>query len=137
MTETPDLARFLSDRWDEEEQAARAAQAEPFPDASFERGTYLAYGLEHVGIGLAYQAHVLVWDPARVLAEIAAKRAILDRYQHVSTGFKLVTFQSVPGAISEHDLRATNVAALRLACLLLAAPYADHPAFRPEWRVAD
>lgn len=49
--------------------------------------------------------HVAAWDPTRVLAEVAAKRAILD------------------GLPPEH-----------WAVRLVALPYADQPGYRDEWR---
>ena len=96
-----DLAAFLTARLDEDEARARAAleewhdegtrhEWEDLPDASF--------------------AHARSFDPARVLREVEAKRAILD-YENYR--------KSLPG------------------CLLLrhfAAVYSDHPGYRPEWK---
>lgn len=62
-------------------------------------------------------AHVARHDPARVLREVAAKRRIVDRYawlrEHGDTG------------------DATWVLPL------IAAVYADHPDYRPEWLSSD
>jgi hypothetical protein len=58
--------------------------------------------------------HIARHDPARILAEVEAKRRIVDRYawlcEHGDTGG---TAWVLP---------------------LLALPYADHPDYRNEWR---
>lgn len=61
------------------------------------------------GREIAYAVHIARHDPARILAECEAKRAIVA-YDHV-------------------DL-ATYIDMTRL----LALPYADHPDYREEWR---
>lgn len=67
-------------------------------------------------------AHIARWDPARVLAECAAKRRIVeeftDAWSQVETGDR----DYVP---------RRNV--LRDAVLLLAQPYADRPGWESEW----
>lgn len=106
-----DLAAFLAARLDEDEQLARAAEAEPFPDKGFQRGTHIAYGLQATGLGLDYQGFALAWDPARVLADTAAKRAIL---QHVQ-------------AMQTTAIRGSAMAQFCENILMrLVAPYADH-----------
>lgn len=73
--------------------------------------------------------HIVRWDPARVLAEVTAKRRVLAR--HAQCG------QPEPGdgycdAIGYATARAVG------ACpelLDVAAPYADHPDFDPAWRI--
>lgn len=62
--------------------------------------------------------HIARHNPARVLAEVAAKRKLLDY---------LVTLE---------DKASTNnwwVLDTLQPLLLLALPYADRPGYRPEW----
>lgn len=63
--------------------------------------------------GMKDASHIARHDPARVLREVEAKRRIVDRYvwlrEHGDTG---------------------DVA---WVLPLLAAAYADHPDYRPEW----
>lgn len=58
-------------------------------------------------------AHIVEWDPARVLREVEAKRRLVDRYAW----------------LCEHG--DTGNAAWVLP--LLATTYADHPDYRREW----
>jgi hypothetical protein len=60
--------------------------------------------------------HIVRWDPARVLAECAAKRAIIDWDCMFDGGV-------VDGSSMENDR----------VLWLLAQPYADHPDFDPAW----
>jgi hypothetical protein len=55
--------------------------------------------------------HIVRWDPARVMAECEAKRRAVQTLA-----------SRLDDEPEEHLLR------------LLAMPYADHPAYRPEWR---
>ena len=63
--------------------------------------------------------HIARHDPARVLAECAAKRRIV------------VNLEEFRGESSWDDEK--NVNGLYLL-RLLALPYADHPAYREDWR---
>lgn len=62
----------------------------------------------------AVRAHQCRHDPARMLAEVEAKRRVVDRYAW----------------LREHG--DTGDAAWVLP--LLGLPYADHPDYRPAWR---
>ncbi|GEL17672.1 DUF6221 family protein [Pseudonocardia asaccharolytica] len=74
-----------------------------------------AWGYDAWGItvGDADAAHIVRWDPARVLREIEAKRQLIDWLEEE---------WAIPIAAMQSMLRA------------LALPYADHPDYRPEWR---
>jgi hypothetical protein len=65
--------------------------------------------------------HIARWDPARVLAECAAKRAVVEAYRR---------------SAEEHftDYAAGEYAAWESAALALAQPYAGRPGWREEWR---
>jgi hypothetical protein len=71
-------------------------------------------------------------NPARLLAECAAKRAIIRSYQscrEVDVNTNIVTEFGV-------KLTASGMATgLEIALKSLAAVYADHPDYQPEWAV--
>ena len=87
------LAEFLLARIAEDEQVARSSLA------THEEGEPWGYGhLPDDG------PHIARWSPARVLAECAAKREIVERF---------VAWDAVR---------------------LLAAPYSAHPDYDKDWR---
>lgn len=61
-------------------------------------------------------AHIARWDPARVLAEVEAKRQILDL------------------CAPEVDEGTSGARIARLTIHMLARPYAGRAAWREEWR---
>lgn len=67
--------------------------------------------------------HIARHDPARVLAEVNAKRAILEEHAPV-----------VDGAQSGWKWHAGSEAVSGQIVRLLGLPYADHPDYREEWR---
>lgn len=72
----------------------------------------------------AQAAHIAWWDPARVLRELEAKRAILDlHHEYVGVCAYCVN------ARGEHQREPWPCPTFRL----LALPYADRPGYRPEW----
>jgi hypothetical protein len=77
--------------------------------------------------------HVARHDPARVLAECAAKRRLVMACR--DSGFDRAFLGARPRGMADFLLSPRDqhqLAALTLA--LLAAPYADHSDYRPEWR---
>lgn len=136
-----DIAQFLAARLDEDERAAHAAQLRrPTPwqqrpaeggalpngvwvDDAFDDGVAVANG--------SYVAdHILRHDPARVLADVAAKRRILARHCTAGTtracdgcGWDREDNHNVEDIDDCPELRD------------LAAPYAEHPDYDPAWRV--
>ena len=117
----PDLDQFLLARIAEDKRvaadAAVAGPAGPYP------GDPSSPAAEHAA------RH----DPARVLAECAAKRRLVlacrdsapDRHFLGARPQGLADFPLSPA--DQHQLAALTLA-------LLALPYADHPDYRPEWR---
>lgn len=105
----PDLVEFLRARLDDDEAVARAAEG---------RVDELMGWIE-VGIPEA-ERHVYRHDSARVLAEVDAKRRIVDGQADADphSGYITATFTA------EDALR------------LLALPYADHPDYDESWRSA-
>ena len=106
-----ELIAFLNARLDEDEQAATMDPAQALwqqditdrPD-EFYRETY---------------DHIARHDPARVLADVAAKRAIV-----AACAYNL-EYEEYGHTLAERVLRA------------LALPYADHEDYKPHWRPRD
>lgn len=117
-----DLVTFLRARLNEDEQEAAAASPGPW-HVDAEADEVLAVDDIVVAEGFALSGqqlrattrHIARHDPARVLAEVAAKRSMIGRIDSHAT---IMGWDEVHG-----DL-------LRL----LALPYADHPDYRDEWR---
>jgi len=76
--------------------------------------------------GPALAAHIARHDPARVLREVEAKRRIVDAYAEVVEFYQ-------PDPAEWHEVADGHAAALHDAVRALAAVYADHPDYRPEW----
>ena len=70
--------------------------------------------------------HIARHDPARVLAECAAKRRIVEQITSTSAEIK----SAMPGGSG----RLSSMYGLERTLHLLAQPYADHPDYREEWR---
>lgn len=141
---TGDLVAFLRARLDEDEQAAREAAGEVEESSwigSQESGhpwRYQNQGVwgEHDGLCAeaprvadtdrrAIQDHIARHDPDRVLAEVAAKRALVDDYAEVA---ELDTEDAEP------EFAYGRAAGLGIAVRLIAAAYAAHPDYREAWR---
>lgn len=85
---TADLAAYLRARWDEREAKARAATPGPWVANEQDYGlatvytadqkTGVAYDREEGGVSVEDAAHIAASDPAHVLADIEAKRALLE-----------------------------------------------------------
>ncbi|MCX4801770.1 DUF6221 family protein [Streptomyces sp. NBC_01214] len=133
-----DLVQFLRDRLDEDEQAAQQAIACEFLTS----GQWLARGpygdddrfgnmqseqneqIIEDGLLWGTVAHIARHDPARVLAEVDAKRRLLAIHRR----FVDEPGQACLGCAGGIEWEACPVVRL------LALPYADHPYFREEWR---
>lgn len=88
------------------------------------QGRVLAY-VEDVRTGDG--GHIVRHDPARVLRDVQAKRALIRRYKTASDAVESAFGQSRPAV---KLCRAHFWVALRL----LAEVWAEHPDFREEWR---
>lgn len=124
-----DLVRFLRDRYDEETALAQAADGDQIEATDSLWGAkYLTLRGDHeerhtTELPAALADHIAVQDPARVLAEVGAKRQLLDKYAEVADN-----------DVNEVEYAHGYANALGEAVRLLALPYADHPDFRAEWR---
>lgn len=110
-----ELTTWLRVQLDEDERIARAAH----PKLGFVLG-FVEIGSPEID---ADEAHIANWDAERVLAEIAAKRAILDAYERADAAAE---FPNREGGIAE---------GLEDAVRLLAQPYAGRDGWREEWRI--
>lgn len=156
---TDDLVTYLRARLDEDEAAARAAdvkQGDPHwwvspvlaapgrytvrsatsrPIARVEdvgddfRPADPGSGPRSILDGRAASDHIARWDPARVLAEVAAKRRILDRH----SGDHLCPVPQDPEWVRYVGCERIVMTYPCGDVLDLAQPYADRPDFRREW----
>lgn len=157
---TVNLAKFLRARLDEDEQTARAVRVPPdwhqgpgddpeWTDAEmvcmwppefhtpYERDKHWR-GLTVEGVELA--AYIARHDPARVLREVEAKRALLVVHRPVRRTDFITPDGSPAGPLTvchECDANTTDADWPDTPCWTLrylAAPYADHPDYQEEWR---
>lgn len=132
---TPPVVAFVSARLDEEEEDARKAEATVLPPG-FPRETYLAYGLERAGFGLAYQGFALIHDPARVLREVAAKRAILAAHAPETPSKYGSDVPRCTACLTYREGWHEDWNADAWPCRTVrhvAAIWNDHPAYDPAW----
>lgn len=94
---------------------------------------YVSYGryvtMDHEGCLPAVDeddgTHIARHDPARVLREVAAKRAILAAYLQIPTEPNLSRYNEI---IDKGYGEALENSITHLACV-----YSDHPDFNPDW----
>jgi hypothetical protein len=126
-----DLAAFLRARLDEDETGAHGCMncGLPIRDATTKTGW--THG-DRSAVGGGWQGircpgkitGALPWpDPARVLREVEAKRAILDTYVN---GLR----QRESGDVA----KAGQLLGLLLVLKHFATVYSDHPDYRSEWK---
>ncbi|MGI5207535.1 DUF6221 family protein [Spirillospora sp. CA-108201] len=127
-----DLVEFLRARLDRDEQMARACsgvpwKATPSGTVSTDTGDPGTDGPAYVAMAEndAYAEHIARHDPSRALAEVAAKRQIVDDYE--KQAWILGQGHRTPELDAAQSVRGT---VLRL----LALPHAHHPAYQEEWR---
>ena len=127
MTVTEPLTAFLKARLDEDEATAKAA-------AGGDPGGSTARTAKDVAVAL----HVGMHDPARVLREVEAKRAIVAEHEPDRVGKFgseeaarcLVCLTDREGYEELWEADEWPCATLRT----LAAVYRDHPDYRSEWK---
>ena len=112
-----DLVQFLRARLDDDAATARAAD----PGLNYLIGA-VEYAYDKVELD---QRHALRHSPARVLAEVDAKRQILVEHQPWRP--RWCSTCDLPGDQQGRKHGCTTVR-------LLALSYADHPDYRDEWR---
>ena len=137
-----DIAEFIEARLAEREAlalktAAAADDAWHWDDSDPERtaadATFQLLGDDHIileepGVRRGETSaipFIAANDPAWVLRDVAAKRAIVSALRDNETGWKR--------GDAENRTRATVILALRFACVHLAAADSAHPDYDPEW----
>lgn len=131
------LAEFTAARLDEDERVAKAADAGGWyrnveDDINSNEGGYVACGPYNGGVDDNFAAHILAWQPARVLREAAALRKILARH---------APHQTASGGLacdwcSDDTDDRPQLAKVRWPCgdvRDIAAIWSDHPDYDPSW----
>lgn len=149
-----DLVEFLTARLDEEELLAHRAAAfrDAFDDEDSDNGVdwisdntmvyttgqvFLVNAIPPEKFGRPHPEemlqHIARWDPARVLAEVEAKRKIIEEHLPVSA-FGFADCRSCRDLLGPGQMAASANSWPCRTVTLLAQPYADHPDFDPAWR---
>ena len=126
-TDTPVAHGDLAEA--QEYQRISLRTVEEFPTSA---GMLPSFPIEHAEqVAPGAGEHIARHNPARVLAECKAKRAIIRQWDDVTLD---------EGVRDEDDtineIHSGLVMALRDVLKVLAAVYSDHPDYDPEWRHA-
>jgi hypothetical protein len=127
-----DLVTWLGEQIDEDRRVALSVDeddlvwewSENAENVRSAGGSYVACGPWDGDVYAEFAQHISRWDPTRVLAEVAAKRAILDEYAPA-----LKYWNETGGWDGSEDALKMLVGVLRA----LALPYRDRPGWKPEW----
>lgn len=142
-----DLVEFLQARWAEEEAIAKAAADDAPPPWSTDGGLVKHSGPEEypkdgglwdsegcsgggdrLCMTKEVSAHVAYWNPARALADIAAKRSVAAIHE------KFVDYYGEVLCGRCEDGKQRLVAFPCETTLCLVQPYREHPDFDPSWQ---
>ena len=143
-----ELVRWLREQLDEETEAAQLAfsgQADPENGWGAHRPEWQKQTTITPHVGVIHEAvqadHIVRWNPARVLAEINAKRQLLDDYTvtaHIrdEAAERIKASGDHPDAkdLETWDRAQREAAILEGPVKLAALPLADRPGYREEWR---
>jgi len=129
-----ELIDWLRGQLDEDERIA--AQAAPLADserwtASARNGWDEIRDGRHRRVAEAHndgRTHIARHDPARVLAEVEAKRRIVDYFAEDAA----IAWSPKAQSLSREEWYL--VSAARDTIKMLALPYADQPGYLEEWR---
>jgi hypothetical protein len=125
MADMDELVEFLRARLDEEAAAAREASGRwrraGINSVEDSDGRLVIYG-DGSAPTSAEAEHIASHDPARVLADVEAKRRIVAELEHADP-----YDMDYWGGRGGYDRAQTTLR-------LLALPYVDHPDYRQEWR---
>ena len=135
-----DIATWLRQQLDEDERVALAVSEGPRKPEVWEAKEWLGVPPRNWAVDCPFGAvvvdgsfrdaafHIARHDPARVLRDVAAKRALLDlhRWQCCArdvTGYTVIEW---------YDSRTDPCPTLRV----MTAPYADRDGYDPSWAIA-
>lgn len=131
-----DLKTFLLARIEEDEAVAREAvdkdgrwhvdQRHPLDEAVVQGDIHI---YDEGGHTAGQALHIARHDPARVLAECAAKRAIVEQAED-ATGLDMSVDND--RLVGERDMKVEPYCG-DVILAALAAVYADHPDYQKEW----
>ena len=135
------LVEFLQQRLDDFERLAKAATDGPWKadDADYAEAIYAADGYTAVVAGGRWGGEASVFnetadalfiaanDPAYVLADIAAKRRIIELHKGGHECSQYDHNGEVDSCTYSHDFEDCST------LKLLAAPFRSHPDWQPEW----
>jgi Family of unknown function (DUF6221) len=133
-----DLVTWLREQLDDDAQVANSATSGPWDnDDRLMRDAVCAPAVDEWVADCRYEqmgpfavhnaTHIARHDPARVLAEVEAKRAILDEHN--------LSYEGSRECYSCSDKRGDDIEPYPCPTVrLLALPYADRPGYRDEWR---
>lgn len=153
-----DLVEFLRERLDEDEEAAMAASSRvPWKMRDHESDYWMITGTDGAVVvydeGVPSEAeahHIARHDPSRVLADVAAKRAILAEHRparFTDTTLGLVNVEvcsrchgrlDYPDDWNDEQAEGWRYPLVQNAfpcgtLRALALPFRDHPDFNPAW----
>lgn len=159
MSEADEMAAFAEERLGEDEAAAEAASS-GHPNPESRDGTWQVVGDRHIrydnGCGetvtavdvtggpcmwheqirVAHDrdgtvaAHIALHDPARILAGVAAKRAVLSEWAAFSG---ILEGQALRGEPAD-KVMAFQVRVLEGVIRKLVAEWAGHPGYKESWK---
>jgi hypothetical protein len=115
-----DLVRFLRAQLDDDERVARETT-----DHLADVWGWVELAYDGIDADVAFHDR---FDPARVLAEVDAKRRILDLHDAMVAGVEAAAGTVLAGASK------VRLGAYLNAVKCLALPYAGRPGYRDEWR---
>jgi hypothetical protein len=121
VTGVDDLVTWLRAQLDDDERVTRQVIAEP-------GGFYIEAETEDVNV-MTVGAYVYRWTPKRILAEVDAKRRTVERHAPEDDGLHSVYCKwcSTPQCGAYEPWPCPDL-------LGTAAPFADRPGYREEWR---
>ncbi|WP_031051159.1 DUF6221 family protein [Streptomyces sp. NRRL F-5650] len=134
-----EFLQWLREQLDDDERTARAATDGPWTTMG-QRVLDPSPPSNRLGIGMAVghaaasadynetAEHIARHDPARVLAEVEAKRGVLRQYTDLR--------EQVRNPVSAENRSRARALQGEIGDVLrlLALPYADRPGYRDEWR---
>lgn len=129
------LTEFLTARLDEDEAAAGAAGGSSWVQNEGRDSDTISTGGDWAGTLLAAEeaAHVVRYDPARVLREVEAKRAMVTLHAPRAEPAPCEHFEAMPPACQECG-SALDMLGYCDTFRHLAAVYSDHDDYDQAWR---
>jgi hypothetical protein len=139
---TDDIVEFIKAQLNVDEQIARSApdgpweaQTEAWPESPEARvWAETATGREvqvAEANGVLAAAHIARHDPVRALADVEAKRYLLEWCAEVTVHFDWSTLNRPGSLLHDPNPRATHTAAVAMQAM--AASYASRAGYKPEW----